>query len=114
VNYFITTVDQLEGVKRLEVNYDEKYSGDKDAHFDHRPLVLIITQQWQPPLFSKRQSNTYHVSNMTLLKQQSLARVYNITSVSGQAQMYLMHLMYKHSQSVTTMHHTICKRSVWK
>jgi len=26
-----------------------KYSGHKDAHFDHRPLVLTITQQWQPP-----------------------------------------------------------------
>jgi hypothetical protein len=42
------TADQLEGVKRLEVNCDEKYSGHKDAHFDHRPLVFIITQQWQP------------------------------------------------------------------
>jgi hypothetical protein len=48
-----------------------------------------------PLLFSKRQSNTYHVSNMTLPKQQSLARVYNIKLVSGQAHMYLIHLMYK-------------------
>jgi hypothetical protein len=48
-----------------------------------------------PLLFSKRQSNTYHVSNMTLLKQQNLAGVYNITSVSRQAQMYLIHLTYK-------------------
>jgi hypothetical protein len=38
-----------------------------------------------PLLFNKRQSNTYHVSNMTLPKQSSLAGVYNITSVSGQA-----------------------------
>jgi exonuclease III len=43
VDYFLTTADQLEGVKRLEVNCDEKYSGHKDAHSDHRPLVLIIT-----------------------------------------------------------------------
>jgi hypothetical protein len=43
------TADQLEGVKHLEVNCDEKYSGHKDVHFDHRPLVLTITQQWQPP-----------------------------------------------------------------
>ncbi len=49
VDYFLTTVDQLEGVKRLEVNCDEKYSGHKDAHSDHRPLILTITQQWQPP-----------------------------------------------------------------
>jgi hypothetical protein len=49
VDYFFTTTDQLEGVKRLEVNCDEKYSGHKDAHFDHRPLVLTITHQWQPP-----------------------------------------------------------------
>jgi hypothetical protein len=49
VDYFLTTTDQLEGVKRLEVNCDETYSGHKDAHFDHRPLVLTITQQWQPP-----------------------------------------------------------------
>jgi len=49
MDYFLMTADQLEGVKRLEVNCDEKYSGHKDAHFDHRPLVLIITQQWQPP-----------------------------------------------------------------
>jgi len=49
VNYFLTTADQLEGVKRLEVNCDEKYLGHKDAHSDHRPLVLTITQQWQPP-----------------------------------------------------------------
>jgi len=49
VDYFLTTADQLEGVKRLEVNCDEKYSGHKDAHSNHRPLVLIITQQWQPP-----------------------------------------------------------------
>jgi exonuclease III len=45
VDYFLTTTDQLEGVKRLEVNYDEKYSSHKDAHSDHRPLVLTITQQ---------------------------------------------------------------------
>jgi hypothetical protein len=44
MDYFLMTADQLEGVKRLEVNCDEKYSGHKDAHFDHRPLVLIITQ----------------------------------------------------------------------
>jgi hypothetical protein len=43
VDYFLTTTDQLEGVKRLEVNCDEKYLGHKDAHYDHRPLVLIIT-----------------------------------------------------------------------
>jgi len=43
VDYFLTTADQLEGVKRLEVNCDEKYSGHKDAHSDHRPLVLTIT-----------------------------------------------------------------------
>jgi hypothetical protein len=43
MDYFLTTADQLEGVKRLEVNCDEKYSGHKDAHSDHRPLVLIIT-----------------------------------------------------------------------
>ncbi len=49
MDYFLTTADQLEGVKRLEVNCDEKYSGHKDAHSNHRPLVLIITQQWQPP-----------------------------------------------------------------
>jgi len=48
-----------------------------------------------PLLFNKRQSNTYHVSNMTLPKQPSLAGVYSITSVSRQAQMYLMHLTYK-------------------
>ncbi len=35
VDYFLTTADQLEGVKRLEVNCDEKYSGHKDAHSDH-------------------------------------------------------------------------------
>ncbi len=49
MDYFLTTADQLEGAKRLEVNCDEKYSGHKDAHSDHRPLVLTITQQWQPP-----------------------------------------------------------------
>jgi hypothetical protein len=49
MDYFLTTVDQLEGVKRLEVNCNENYSGHKDAHSDHRPLVLTITQQWQPP-----------------------------------------------------------------
>jgi hypothetical protein len=49
VDYFLTTADQLEGVKCLEVNCDEKYSGHKDAHSDHRPLVFTITQQWQPP-----------------------------------------------------------------
>jgi hypothetical protein len=49
VDYFLMTADQLEGVKHLEVNCDEKYSGHKDAHSDHRPLVLTITQQWQPP-----------------------------------------------------------------
>ncbi len=49
MDYFFTIVDQLEGVKRLEVNCNEKYSGHKDAHSDHRPLVFIITQQWQPP-----------------------------------------------------------------
>jgi hypothetical protein len=49
VDYFLTIVDQLEGVKHLEVNCDEKYSGHKDAHSDHRPLVLTITQQWQHP-----------------------------------------------------------------
>ncbi len=43
VDYFLTTADQLDGVKHLEVNHDEKYSGHKDAHFDHRPLVLTIT-----------------------------------------------------------------------
>jgi len=43
VDYFLTTADQLKGVKRLEVNCDEKYSSHKDAHFDHRPLVLTIT-----------------------------------------------------------------------
>ncbi len=48
VDYFLTTADQLKGVKHLEVNNDEKYSGHKDAHSDHRPLVLTITQQWQP------------------------------------------------------------------
>jgi len=48
-----------------------------------------------PLLFSKRKSNTYHVSNMKLPKQPSLARVYSITSVCGQAQMYLMHMTYK-------------------
>jgi hypothetical protein len=37
------TTDQLEGVKRLEVNCDEKYSDHKDAHSDHKPLVLTIT-----------------------------------------------------------------------
>jgi hypothetical protein len=49
VDYFLTTADQLEGVKHLKVNCDEKYSCHKDAHSDHRPLVLTITQQWQPP-----------------------------------------------------------------
>jgi hypothetical protein len=49
VDYFLMTADQLKGVKCLEVNCDEKYLGHKDAHFDHRPLVLTITQQWQPP-----------------------------------------------------------------
>ncbi len=49
----------------------------------------------KPLVFNKRQSNTYHVSNMTLPKQQSLVGVYSITSVSGQSQMYLMHLTYK-------------------
>jgi exonuclease III len=44
VDYFLTTVDQLDGVKHLEVNCDEQYSGHKDAHSDHRPLVLTITQ----------------------------------------------------------------------
>jgi hypothetical protein len=46
VDSFFTTINQLEGVKRLEVNYDEKYLGHKDAHSNHRPLVLTITQQW--------------------------------------------------------------------
>jgi hypothetical protein len=49
VDYFLMTADQLEGVKHLEVNCNEKYSGHKDAHSDHRSLVLTITQQWQPP-----------------------------------------------------------------
>jgi hypothetical protein len=49
VDYFLTTADQLEGVKHSEVNCDEKYSCHKYAHSDHKPLVLTITQQWQPP-----------------------------------------------------------------
>jgi hypothetical protein len=49
MDYFLTTANQLEGVKHLKVTCDEKYSGHKDVHFDHRPLVLTITQQWQPP-----------------------------------------------------------------
>jgi len=49
VDYFLTTVDQLEGVKRLKDNCNEKYLGHKDVHSAHRPLVLTITQQWQPP-----------------------------------------------------------------
>jgi hypothetical protein len=49
VDYILTTADQLKGVKRLKVNCDEKYSGHKYAHSNHRPLVLTITQQWQPP-----------------------------------------------------------------
>jgi hypothetical protein len=48
MDYFLTTADQLKGVNCLEVNYDEKYSGHKNAHSDNRPLVLTITQQWQP------------------------------------------------------------------
>ncbi len=44
MDYFLTTADQLEGVKRLEVNCDEKCSSHKDAHSDHRLLVLTITQ----------------------------------------------------------------------
>jgi exonuclease III len=43
MDYFLTTTDQLEGVKHLGVNRDEKYLGYKDVHSDHRPLVLIIT-----------------------------------------------------------------------
>jgi hypothetical protein len=43
VDYFLTIADQLEGVKHLEVNCNEKYSGHKDAHSDYRPLVLTIT-----------------------------------------------------------------------
>jgi len=66
-------------------------------------MRILIIDHWylqshnsgNPLLFSKRQSNTYHVSNMTLPKQPSLAGVYSITSVSGQAQMYLIHLTYK-------------------
>jgi hypothetical protein len=97
MDYFLTTIDQLEGVKRLEVNCDEKYSSYKDAHSDHGPnhWYLQSHNSGNPLLFSKRQSNTYHISNMTLPKQLSLAGVYIITSVSGQAQMYLMHLTYK-------------------
>jgi hypothetical protein len=34
VDYFFTTADQLKGVQHLEVNYDEKYLGHKDAHSD--------------------------------------------------------------------------------
>jgi hypothetical protein len=49
MDYFLMTADQLKGVKHLMVNYNEKYSGHKDAHSDHRPLVLTITQHWQPP-----------------------------------------------------------------
>ncbi len=60
MDYFLTTADQLEGVKHLDVNCDEKYSGHKDAHFDHRPLVLIITQQWQP--FPVQQKAIKHLS----------------------------------------------------
>jgi hypothetical protein len=40
VDYFLTTADQLKGVKHLEVNCDEKYSSHKDAHSDHRPWYL--------------------------------------------------------------------------
>jgi len=66
-------------------------------------MCTLIIDHWylqshssgNPLLFNKRQSNTYHVSNMTLPKQLSFTGVYNITLVSGQAQMYLMHLMYK-------------------
>ncbi len=54
VDYFLTTADQLEGVKHLEVNCDEKYSGHKYAHSDHRPLVFTITQQWQPLLVQQK------------------------------------------------------------
>ncbi len=45
------TSKQLMELVQMELlgNCDEKYSGHKDAHSDHRPLVLIITQQWQPP-----------------------------------------------------------------
>jgi hypothetical protein len=58
MDYFLMTIDQLEGVKHLEVNCDEKYSGHKDAHFDHRPLVLTITQQWQTPSCSAKGNQT--------------------------------------------------------
>ncbi len=66
-------------------------------------MRILIIDHWylqshssgNPLIFSKRQSNTYHVSNMTLPKQQSLARMYNITLVFGQAHMYLMHLTCK-------------------
>ncbi len=54
VDYFLTIANQLKGVKHLEVNCDEKYLGHKYAHSDHRPLVLTITQQWQPPLVQQK------------------------------------------------------------
>jgi len=53
VDYFLTTADQLEGVKCLEVNCDEKYSGHKNAHSDHRPLVLTITAVATPSCSAK-------------------------------------------------------------
>jgi hypothetical protein len=66
-------------------------------------MCTLIIDHWylqphnsgNPFLFNKRQSNTYHISNMTLPKQKKLAGVYSITSMSGQAHMYLMHLTYK-------------------
>ncbi len=54
MDYFLTTFNQLDSVKHLEVNCDEKYSSHKDVHSNHRPLVLTITQQWQPPLVQQK------------------------------------------------------------
>jgi exonuclease III len=51
VDYFLTTSDQLECVKHLEVICDDAYSSHntKTRHSDHRPLILEMTQQRQVP-----------------------------------------------------------------
>jgi len=97
VDYFLTTADQLEGVKRLKDNRDEKYLGHKDVHSAHRPLVLIITQQWQPPLVQQKVIKHLPCFKYDTAKTAEFNKSvqHNIGVWASQAQMYLMHLTYK-------------------
>jgi len=63
MDYFLMTTDQLEGVQRLEMK-SIQVTKMRTLIIDH--WYLQSHNSGNPFLFSKRQSNTYHISNMTL------------------------------------------------